>query len=519
VDVKPGMAEIIFRLGPGKVIKGIVQNAAGEPLAGARIDLEDANGGVAQSYEFATTSGTDGRFEWDGAPDEPVHFYFYHSGYEQKRGVPLKTDADNTVTLQKSRTIQGQVVDADTGNPIAKFRIGIGRDPGNFGGTFYPDSPGMRDFTDPNGAFSMPSDEENNTYIDAVADDYAEAGQVLPAAQNDIVQVTVKLKPSPALRGVVVSLSGQPLPGVSVALINSNSRSGDMILSGTKITSYSRTSKISVTDDQGQFVLPSPPESGGRVVAVGEAGFADVTVDQVRSSATVVLQPFGRIVGSMKIGGQPAANKGLILTFNMLNLGSSWDAYKRTTDDQGNFIFENVLPGDVKIQRLISTGENSWSYSDATDVTVQPGETTQVTLGDNGATLVGHVRYEVPPTNTSLNVQGSLNTQMPQQQKFNSPQEARAFYQSPEWQAIAKQMKNYAFALNPDGSFEADDVAPGTYSLNITVRLPGNNSWMKPPIAQGSTHVTVPDSFDPASPIDIGEVVLTPPSATPAVPQ
>jgi hypothetical protein len=35
--------------------------------------------------------------------------------------------------------------------------------------------------------------------------------------------------------------------------------------------------------------------------------------------------------------------------------------------------------------------------------------------------------------------------------------------------------------------------------------------WEHPPVAQGNTQFTVPDSFSPSQPIDIGEVQLTPP--------
>ncbi|HSY19640.1 MAG TPA: carboxypeptidase regulatory-like domain-containing protein [Candidatus Acidoferrales bacterium] len=512
VSVKPGMDEIVFRLGPGKVIQGTVQNAAGEPLAGTRIDLEDANGGVAQSYEFYATTGSDGRFTWDGAPDEPVHFYFYHAGYEQKRGVLLKTDSDNTVVLQKSRTVQGQVVDADTGNPITKFRVGVGRDPQNFGGTFNADYPGMKDYSDANGAFTLQLDEEYDTYIDAMADDYAESGQALPAAQNDTVQVTLKLKQSPALRGVVVSPAGQPLPGVSVALLKSSPHggAGGLSLSGTKLRSYNQNSKVSVTDDEGKFVLPSPPE-GATVLAVGEAGFANVPVDQVRQNSDVVLLPFGRIEGILKIGGQPGAGKDLMLMLGISGIGTDWDSYKQTTDDQGRFTMEHVPPGDVQISRVIATSPNSSMYSDATSVTVQPGETAQVTLGDKGAVLTGQIRYQVQPTNdTGANLEGRVSQPLPPHAKFNSPAEAQAYYSSPEWKALMKQQKNYTAEIHPDGSFEVDDVVPGTYSMNADARVGGQRPWEHQPFAQGSTTITVPDSFDPTTPIDIGEVVLQP---------
>ena len=39
VEIKPGMPEILFRLGPGQVVRGIVKAETGEPLAGVRVAL------------------------------------------------------------------------------------------------------------------------------------------------------------------------------------------------------------------------------------------------------------------------------------------------------------------------------------------------------------------------------------------------------------------------------------------------------------------------------------------------
>jgi hypothetical protein len=193
-----------------------------------------------------------------------------------------------------------------------------------------------------------------------------------------------------------------------------------------------------------------------------------------------------------------------------------FNGYKSTTDDQGQFTMETIPPGDGAIVRLIQNSPNSWTYSDSTPVTVKPGETTHVTLGDNGATLVGRIRFDNPPTNdVALSYQGNVSGQMPQMPHFTSPAEAHAYFNTPEYQALMRLHKNYAIEMNPDGSFTVEAVVPGTYSLNIFARVNGGNSWMQPPLAQGSTTVTVPDSFSPASPIDIGEVVLVPTPATP----
>jgi hypothetical protein len=188
---------------------------------------------------------------------------------------------------------------------------------------------------------------------------------------------------------------------------------------------------------------------------------------------------------------------------------TDFNGYKTTTDEQGKFTFEKVPPGDGAIIRLVSTTPNSWTWSDSTSVTVQPGATTQVALGDHGAVLNGTVRFEIAPTNAeALSIQGNLSGQMPQQPSFDSPAEAQAFYQSPEWKAQTKLVKHYAFGVNPDGTFTVDDVAPGSYSLNVTVQQGRLHPWEHPPLAQGSAPVIVPDSFSPSSPIDVGEVLL-----------
>ncbi|MCX6924123.1 MAG: carboxypeptidase regulatory-like domain-containing protein, partial [Verrucomicrobia bacterium] len=199
VEVKPDMPEILFRLGPGQKVWGIVKTEAGEPLAGVRISLESKIGGVSDTYELALDSDQDGRFEWDGAPDEVQNFCFLKMGYEAKRSQTLKPSEENVITLRQARKIEGRVLDATTEQPLTKFRVGIGRYSG--ADTFYADYPGMRECADTNGRFSLGASEEETGAVKAEADDYASQIERLPAAQNGVVQVVLRLKPSAALRG------------------------------------------------------------------------------------------------------------------------------------------------------------------------------------------------------------------------------------------------------------------------------------------------------------------------------
>ena len=88
--------------------------------------------------------------------------------------------------------------------------------------------------------------------------------------------------------------------------------------------------------------------------------------------------------------------------------------------------------------------------------------------------------------------------------------EAQAVFKTPEWQAAAKQQKFYTVEVKPDGTFNAENVVPGNYTLNFTARAGGQRPWEHPPIAQGSAPVTVPDSFSPSQPVDAGEIPLNP---------
>ena len=366
-----------------------------------------------------------------------------------------------------------------------------------------------QDFSAADGSFTMSLEEEDDDAVAVYADGYADKIEKFPEAQNGIVQVVVRMKPSASLSGVVLTPDGTPAPGVSVA-----ATPGDMHnfiqLTGGRLRSYDAHGNIATTDADGHFKIASPPEDG-MVVAAGEPGFARAPLTEVRTVGTVTLQSWGRIEGTLKIGGQAGAGKDLLFNLSIPGIGTDFNGYKSTTDDQGQFTMEKIPPGEGAIVRLIQTSPNSWSHSDSTAVTVKAGETTQVTLGDNGAVIVGRIRFDNPPTNNAaLTFQGNLSGQMPQMPAFNSPAEAQAYFRTPEYQALMKLHKNYTLEMKPDGSFIVDDVAPGAYSLSVFAHLGGQRPWEQPPLAQGSTPVAVPDSFSPTSPIDIGEVVLKP---------
>ncbi len=516
-DVQADMPEIIFQLVPGKVLRALVQNESGEPLPGTRVVLE-GNGDIGRTYEFTTTTGSDGRFQWDGAPDEPLQFYFYKEGYEQLRNKRLDPETENVVTLRKQRQIQGIVLDAESGNPVTKFRVSAGRSMGAL--QFYANSHERKDYVNAQGQFTLSLSEHEQNAIRLEAEDYAEQTQNIPESENSTVAMEFRLKPSPALRGTVVLANGTPVPGAQVALIKEGPGSSGVSLYRGRLQKTGGEGKMAITDGAGQFTISSPPE-GAMIVAVAEPGFGSATVEQVRANAVVVLQPFGRVEGVLKIAGAPASGYLLRFSPSLRGLPTDYDSFNTTTDEQGGFTFEQLPPGEGQIYRLVKAGANSTAYSHGTTARIEPGQTTYVTLGDSGAVIKGRVRWESQPNPVEeLILYGSISSRMPSPPQFNTPAESRAFFSSSEWTSRITAQKRFSFPVNPDGSFTVDSVPPGSYTLSISATKSASQPGLSAPMMVGPRMfpIEVPDAANSQSVIDVGEILITPPD-TPVSPK
>jgi hypothetical protein len=314
------------------------------------------------------------------------------------------------------------------------------------------------------------------------------------------------------LRGIVTTAEGLPVAGASVAA--TSGKPGVYVwLRESNFYSPDPTVRLATTDEHGAFSLSSPPEHG-TVMAIADAGFGSNSIAQVRTNQVVVLHAFGRIEGTLKIAGAPSVGEGVSFYPSVSGLMANSKNFKATTDDHGHFTLEKIPPGDGSIARLIKAVPNMWLTSDGTPVTVQSGQTTPVTLGDSGAVLRGTVRFELAPNDEQLTFIGRISRARPNLSAFKSTAEALAYMNSPEWQAQTKKVKNYSFVVTADGTFQADSVAPGTYTIEVSGRSTNDPApFFNAPLVQGAIQFTVPDSADPMTPISVGEIVLTPTAA------
>jgi hypothetical protein len=134
-----------------------------------------------------------------------------------------------------------------------------------------------------------------------------------------------------------------------------------------------------------------------------------------------------------------------------------------------------------------------------------------VALGDSGATLSGRIRFESPlAEGEKLNLAGSLYTVLAPLPGNMNAAAVGAYHETPEGKARSRQMKTFAVNIADDGSWNADSIPPGTYTLNVSAYKTGARLWQNPPVAGGSIQVVVPEGVTPQTQIAVNEVVLRP---------
>ncbi len=250
------------------------------------------------------------------------------------------------------------------------------------------------------------------------------------------------------------------------------------------------------TGPDGRLTVPRRAEPF-LIVVVADAGFADAKSDEFKRTGRIVLQPWGRIEGEVRIGRQPAAYQSVVylppsseFRGDVTFLGS-YD-YDFTTDSQGRFAIDRVIPGKGTIARVLATpSTNAWIGR--VPVEVKPGQTTQVRLGGRGRTVTGRVVLDgTPPEPVDWRTNDPAVLELP------GAERPKATAPGP----------TYASRFDADGRFHIEDVAPGTYELKISVNLPSDKRTSGGPCAtmgEATIRVTVPDGPEDEV-VDLGDV-------------
>jgi protocatechuate 3,4-dioxygenase beta subunit len=358
--------------------------------------------------------------------------------------------------------MSGKVVDANTHQPIAAFRVLSGARWSADQVPFFTAGAGAP-FT--LGAYSLQLSGFGGNidawFVRIEAKGYKPADS--PALRDSGTQ-DFALEPGKDIQGRVLDAEGKPVAGASIAVGTQMIQLNNGALQGAS----------GKTETDGRFDLP--PQSGNFYLAVaGPGGYAIADEDEIVRSADLHLTPWGRIEGTLLMHGKPAANESIQAT-----RGNSPDGaqpprmffnYNTTTDAQGRFVLDSVPPGKVSVSRTEQTRFNGMFPVETEVVTVTSGKTSTVTIGGAGRPVTGRVEVPVNLPAGSDQFSGSVSEK-------NHPSD-----------------HYFAVEVNEDHSFRIEDVKPGTYTIDFQMAngnadgsVTGSADFTVPPVPAGYTN-------------------------------
>lgn len=293
------------------------------------------------------------------------------------------------------------------------------------------------------------------------------------------------------------------------------------------------------TDGTGRFSLPAPSQPWILIIR-HPVGFIQITREEFQAmrGRDIILQPWGRVEGTVLVGTAPQA--GWTVQLSRWGSADDWSSMAirhdrmATTDAQGKFVFDNVAPGDSWIShsggKKPPRGGQILHDRKMTLLEIAPGKTVQANLGGTGQPVVGRLELTVKDDPEFRLIIGR-NNQVSFDARFSrtdvrqppadvndpklTPEERRQRYRA--WlktpQGKEHQRMNWVepFDVNPDGTFRIDDVRPGTYFACFSYNVREANGQYSEDLIQAGAKFTIPPLPGGRSdqPLDIGTIQPT----------
>jgi beta-lactamase regulating signal transducer with metallopeptidase domain/thiol-disulfide isomerase/thioredoxin/protocatechuate 3,4-dioxygenase beta subunit len=483
---------------PGSVLRVKVVDVDGKPVVGAFFGANTWRGH--RSLRFYRKSDKNGRIQWSSAPRDAVLYGTGHFGYMSKRWAELIAEGrEHVITLSPELAITGRVTDAQTGRPLPKFRLI--RTNGILGSQRAPlhDRWARHEAIEITGGryttrFSEPAEP---FYLRVEADGYLPAESRGFKATEGNQTFDFALRRSQKQLTVTVLLPGGKPAGDAEVLVNTDETG--WLMEGGHFDSRVNVLRIKAGSD-GRFSF-TPPDDPYILIVISDAGYAHAWPDDFAKTRSLVLQPWGKIEGELRVGRQPAANQQVeFYPAPIQRGGKSYRLnylYRALTDKQGRFALDRVVPVAGDVSRYLPCpvgGFPAWGWQE--HALVKPGQTARVNIGGKGRPVVGRIVLDGARQTT---VDWTKN----QPVMIRVP--LRETKDSLTWRCFGSY-------IDKDGRFRVDDVPPGKYDLEVIVnsdaypKVRGDEAV----IGRLNTTITVPDApnAQPDESVDLGAITI-----------
>lgn len=309
--------------------------------------------------------------------------------------------------------IDGQVVDADTGEPIDSFRVlpGTpyrGAEKNAMVAVWQPHM--IREMTD--GVFQWPRTRGYKEMRFRVeADGYRPATTNWLGVGGPYMRFRVHLQPDPGINVIVIKPDGSPAADATIAIGQPNRGvrlegchvAGIDAPESSRLSDQWRRPQSVQTDTDGMCVVPAESDPVAMLAVVHRDGyrempfarFADLGSDGV---VRLRLRPWGRIRGQVIWKDRPGSGELVSVSIHRdgryPGMISSYSTM--TADASGEFAFDYIPPGHAQVGHQVKLAEDTKTSSAGViyeypvfHVDVQSGDTVNVDIGGKGIDVIG----------------------------------------------------------------------------------------------------------------------------------
>lgn len=510
VTAVPGAEPADFQLGPPHTVVGRVVDIQGAPVEDAHVVADTWRGH--RSISGRANTDAEGRFAWNGAPADAVEFDIVKRDYMSVRNFAMTArEEPYEITIQKPVVVSGVVTDAESGEPIASAEVVPGI---SWGRDRAPHWLRQNAEAVEDGAYELRFTEPRPAhYVRAEAPGYKPGISRAIQDSEEQVRVDFALEQGAGPAGQVVTGGGAPAaeaqvgmstPGQNVYLMNDRlDEDNGLVLR---------------TGADGRFSFPYE-EGRWLVVAVHEAGYAEVDKADFPKDGRIVLEPWAGVEGTLTTGGTPRVDAEIIVS--MQSTGYDPQAprvnhyFSAKTGTDGAFRFVRLPAAPVQVAWGVPSG-NGRAYSHGVLRELEPGKTERITFGGDGRPVLAKLVLPEDMEEDVVFGYGSyrLSFKPPRpEQEFDRQEEAQRWWN--EWlesdagRTWLKAQRSYAFTVEKDGSMRAEEVPPGEYTLNVSVHEPpkaGQCGWGEM-LGRVNEKVTV-TAAEGYAPLDLGTLEL-----------
>lgn len=372
-------------------------NVTPEGRRGMRGFFGQGNRGASESFETET-----GEFEISGLGEGEYNVTVRADGYlsstEQNVAIKEGKVTEIEIKLTKGIELTGEVLDAETNEPVAGARVSLveGSTGVGFGGVR-----GARTgrsiattTTDALGKFSMNNVPAGNFIVRATSENYIEGTEQIEISPEKENFVTIYLLSGGRITGQVLdAVTGQPVMGANVALPSS--------LSGFR-RMFVQFAEGAITDSEGRFVL-EPVSVGKHTLRISHNDYSTLTVADVEvfngqtyDAGQLFLTKGGAIKGTVFGPGVEPISGAVIWANGPSGLRIA------TTNADGEYRIDRLEAGEYQVSVNSIPGRGSLFVRDTQmtqkSAVVEDGKTVEVDfIIEPGYTLSGMVTYRGEP--------------------------------------------------------------------------------------------------------------------------